>query len=451
MASNVLTSKKYLVLKTHDASLIDIFHILFTKDIESKDFVETLEVKQEILKERGVIFLSMLSQKILQYNKKTLYLFGSTFEMWLNLLGNKNNFRMFLSALLRGKMELPNQQSFNFLSTIGFLDNRVELDKKIKPGDSKYFAALTAMASKIAYENEEFIQVVVKKIWKMDFLGFYDCWDERHQANTTQGFMFHDKNTNPETIIVAFRGTDPFNADDWTTDIDISWYKFDAINGRVHGGFMKALGLKLDGSWPRDDGAYNAITKDLKNHLENNIRTRFIITGHSLGGALAILFPAVLELHKEAGVLKRLEGVYTFGQPKVGDKKFGKFMDKLLQYYGVKYYRFVYSHDIVPQMPYDDSVLMFKHFGTCIYINCIYERKNVEEESYKNYIDVVTRRIDAFWELVRSFILPRIFGSEYKERLLLQMFRLVGFIIPGFPAHGPQEYINATRLANYSL
>ncbi|XP_022863193.1 lipase-like [Olea europaea var. sylvestris] len=125
---------------------------------------------------------------------------------------------------------------------------------------------------------------------------------------------------------------------DWTTDFDISWYKFDAINSKVHGRFMKALGLKLDGSWPLDDGAYNTITKDLKKHFENNIRTRFIITGHSLGGALAILFPVVLALHEQVGVLKRLIGVYTFGQPKVGDTKFGKFMDEMLESYGVKYY-----------------------------------------------------------------------------------------------------------------
>ncbi|KAL2522549.1 alpha/beta-hydrolase superfamily protein [Forsythia ovata] len=272
--------------------------------------------------------------------------------------------------------------------------------------------------------------------------------------------MFHDKNANPDTIIVAFRGTEPFDAAAWSTDFDISWYKLHGIEGRVHSGFMKALGLKLDGSWPIDDGedsehlpAYNTITKELKRHFQINNRTRFVVTGHSLGGALAILFPAVLALHKEDGVLNRLEGVYTFGQPKVGDEKFGNFMEKQLEHYGVKYYRFVYSHDIVPRLPYDDSVLMFKHFGTSLYINCFYEIKD-EEESYKNYFDlesIFTMRMDTLWELVRSFILPRIFGLEYKEGLLLQMFRLVGLVFPGLPAHGPRDYINSTRLANYLL
>lgn len=79
--------------------------------------------------------------------------------------------------------------------------------------------------------------------------------------------------------------------------------------------------------------------------------------------------------------------------------------------------------------------------------------QDVNEELYeKNYCDImsiVTRRVDALWELARSFILPRIYGLEYKEGLLLKMSRLFGPVFPALPAHNPQEYINATRLANY--
>ncbi|KAI3452017.1 hypothetical protein Pfo_008682 [Paulownia fortunei] len=315
------------------------------------------------------------------------------------------------------------------------------------------------MASKLAYENKEFIQVTVEKRWKMELLGRpYNFWDERYQRDTTQAFMFHDKNANPDMIFVAFRGTEPFNADYWSTDFDVSWYKFQGIKGRVHGGFMKALGLKLDATWPKNIKtgeqlhACNTIAEELKCHFKINLQTRFIVTGHSLGGALAILFPAVLALHNEITILERLEAVYTFGQPRVGDEKFGRYMKEQFKHYGVRYYRFVYSYDIVPRLPYDNSALMFKHFGTCLYINSLYEGKVVEEEPFKNYFDwgsIVTKRVDALWELVRSFLLPHMFGPDYKEGLLLQMFRMVGLLFPGLPAHGPQDYVNATRLATY--
>ncbi|KAA8547099.1 hypothetical protein F0562_003528 [Nyssa sinensis] len=136
-----------------------------------------------------------------------------------------------------------------------------------------------------------------------------------------------------------------------------------------------------------------------------NNRAKFILTGHSLGGALSVLFPAVLALHNEASILERLEAVYTFGQPRVGDKKLVEFMKEQFRKYGISYYRFVYSHDIVPRLPYDNSTVMFKHFGTCLYYNSIYEGKIVPEEPYKNYFSLVSfipKRLDALWELSRE-------------------------------------------------
>lgn len=102
-------------------------------------------------------------------------------------------------------------------------------------------------------------------------------------------------------------------------------------------------------------------------------KTKFIVTGHSLGGALAILFAAVLALHEEDLLLKRLEGVYTFGQPRVGDKEFKRFMEEQMKTHSIKYQRIVYSNDLVPMTPFDDCTFLFKHFGTCLYYNSLYK------------------------------------------------------------------------------
>lgn len=202
---------------------------------------------------------------------------------------------------------------------------------------------------------------------------------EFQEKHTTQAFMLHDHDD--ELIVVAFRGTELFNADDWSTDLDISWYKYDRI-GKVHGGFLKALGLTRQG-WPKeleqDDPrkllAYYTIRNKLRELVKDTNNTKFIVTGHSLGGALAILFAAILALHEEDLLLERLEGVYTFGQPRVGDKEFKRFMEEQMKTHSIKYQRIVYSNDLVPRIPFDSCTFLFKHFGTCLYYNSLYKEK----------------------------------------------------------------------------
>ena len=205
---------------------------------------------------------------------------------------------------------------------------------------------------------------------------------------TTQAFMMRDKGEDHDTVVVAFRGTEPFESDAWSSDFDISWYEIDGV-GKIHSGFMKALGLQKSSTfWPKklDQNdvvkhrpkplAYYDIRDKLRELLKQNDKTEYVVTGHSLGGALAILFPTVLAIHDEKWLLKRLEGVYTFGQPRVGDEKFVEFMKREMAEHDIRYFRFVYGNDMIPRLPFDS--LMFKHFGTYIYSNRHYQLKVIK-------------------------------------------------------------------------
>ncbi|KAJ6915589.1 hypothetical protein NC652_018283 [Populus alba x Populus x berolinensis] len=253
-------------------------------------------------------------------------------------------------------------------------------------------------------------KTIVNLIMQMELLGSYDFWNE--VLNLLTRML-------------------------WCSDFDLSWYEIPDV-GRIHGGFMKALGLQKCLGWPKEMKqsssrpaplAYYALRDILKGILSQNDQTKYISD--------------------------RLQGIYTFGQPRVGDGNFGKYMENMLEQNTIPYYRFVYGSDIVPRLPYDDKALMFKHFGTCLYYNRNMKyRQVVEEEPNKNYFSLrgaIPMMVNAFFELIRSFTISITRGREYKERWFLRGFRVTGLLLPGVPAHLIQDYVNSTRLGSANV
>lgn len=236
------------------------------------------------------------------------------------------------------------------------------------------------------------------------------------KEKSTQVYMLCDKPKDANLILISFRGTEPFDADDWSTDVDYSWYEILKV-GKLHMGFLEALGLgnredittfdyhlqnkntkqtyleaaemKSSNMDAQSDGsasisnkgippemvnmtAYYTVREKLRSLLEEHKNAKYIVTGHSLGGALAILFPIVLVLHEEMKIMQKLLGVYTFGQPRVGDRQLGRFMEAHLDNPIPKYFRVVYCNDLVPRLPYDDKTFLYKHFGVCLYYDSFY-------------------------------------------------------------------------------
>ena len=228
------------------------------------------------------------------------------------------------------------------------------------------------------------------------------------QANTTQAFIFTNKVQDADMVFVAFRGTEVLSLQDWATDFDFSYYRIPGL-GRVHMGFLEALGLgtRLDKStlektkintiqkanmnrsyyYPTsglakektNEGkkvfAYDAISTKVTELLALHPRAKLYVTGHSLGGALASLF-TTFRLFKNNGTDERLGGVFTFGQPRVGDESFTNYMEaKLSQNIGHKrkYFRVVFRTDIVPRLPQDNFIFQFKHITPCHFYKSVNE------------------------------------------------------------------------------
>ncbi|GMI89703.1 hypothetical protein like AT5G42930 [Hibiscus trionum] len=446
------------IVRLEDASFFDLCGLLFSSKLGRRNFIDCPRQFSLGFARRLIIFFSVLVLKLILLMRVPLLLGKDAIEMFLNLLSLNGGLFGFPFKLMTGKLVWPDKSSAKFKSMLSFIESRVELDNNIKPGDSKYKASLCIMAAKSSYDQEARIKTVVIEHWKMKFLKFYEFWNDFENRASTQAFMMQDTHSNPNLIVVAFRGTEPFSPYDLRVNFDISWYELKGMEkGKTHSGFLKALGLQKNKGFPKDlhhpadrrQFAYYTLRRKLREVLQVNREARLILTGHSSGGALAILFASLLALHEEEWLLERLEAVYTFGQPRVGDSKFVEFMDKKLSKFDVKYYRYVYNNDIVARIPYDDSVFSYKHFGTCIFFNSRYKGKVLAEEPDKNFypwVLTLPKMMDAVWEFIRGFILPFKHGPGYKETLLMKLTRIGGFALPGMANHMPPDYVNSTRL-----
>jgi hypothetical protein len=199
-----------------------------------------------------------------------------------------------------------------------FADGRPETD-----------AELCAEMSRLAYlkfESGSTLQDQMKSI--LNKIGFdqYSFFN----AGGTQGFCCSDGSK----TLLSFRGTESDDPTDLVSDafaIPLKW----AGAGRVHAGFARALALVQD-----DVAAALA-----------NVETPLLITGHSLGAALATL----------AASLWRPGSLITFGSPRVGDSEFCASLD------GVDVQRFVDCCDIVTRVP--PELKLYEHAGRLFYID----------------------------------------------------------------------------------
>ncbi|PYT77829.1 MAG: lipase [Acidobacteria bacterium] len=160
------------------------------------------------------------------------------------------------------------------------------------------------------------------------------------------GLVGNNVDSHPAVKIgfVSFRGTQ--TAIDWKHDLDGLYepYGFVAGAGDVHQGFFTV---------------YKALRDSVNAELATACQgcDRLLVTGHSLGAALALLAAPDITKNILPG---RTPELLTFAGPRVGLLRFYRFFNNLI----ATCYRVVASGDIVPDVPlFVPPFFTYKHVG----------------------------------------------------------------------------------------
>jgi len=204
----------------------------------------------------------------------------------------------------------------------------------------------------------------------------------RNSDKNAYGFVVTHKTKN--IIAVSIRGTVKTSFKNILTDLKATFYKYQycpkSLKCKSHRGFYKQfIAMKDD---------LDRIVHPLWNEMKNKPNAKIIVTGHSLGAAIATLYAAYL--HK---VLNLPQGqgkiiLVAFGSPRVGNKQL---VSQINQDIGVhNIYRVNFKSDPIPKTP--PLIFGYRHVG---------EKRIVECETEETCRMIVKKDHDTFlWNLL---------------------------------------------------
>jgi hypothetical protein len=151
-------------------------------------------------------------------------------------------------------------------------------------------------------------------------------------------------------VVLCYRGTESLNLGSWLGDADIGPETTDFRGAplQVHSGFFRNLrATRLAVLEELTRALQGRSLADPSRAVEQPLEALYV-TGHSLGGAMALLFTLSLSGSAEHSALaERLRAVYTFGQPMAVLEPLPETVGEV----GRMLFRHVLPRDVVPALP----------------------------------------------------------------------------------------------------
>lgn len=202
------------------------------------------------------------------------------------------------------------------------------VDPLSKSNGIPWQVALTlAEIAKVTYENDE---AQISSIKKLGAATVHPI-----AVGLSHGVVA----SNDKAVVIGFRGTK--EPADWLTDARIVGHR--SGNGKIHLGFFQVV-----------DAIYKEVYDEA---IRQGAKNKTVwITGHSLGGAMAVVFAHRGTIDNELAP----EGIITFGQPLAVSHSLAQFF---LDKFNTRYIRFVNNWDAVPRL-----LPNYRHAGSRVYM-----------------------------------------------------------------------------------
>jgi len=271
---------------------------------------------------------------------------------------------------------------------------------------------------------------------------------------------------NGAVAFLVYRGTEPFELATWATDADVKAVAVKVPgtdDATVHGGFYRnqratwfdvvaSLDQAGTGKSILNRNNYGTLVKadrivgECPGYEPIGPLQRLYVTGHSLGGAMALLAAYRLLSDAAYGDFRdTLQGLYTFGQPMVGNPAFARLCrdQERFPFFANAYFRCVYERDVVPHLP---PLLSgpHEHFGTLLVSDGVddatplWTPSNSATKQVRSFTAMLAAATDV---IVEQIPLWRDIASVARRMPILRQSDL----IYSFYDHSPAYYVSTSQ------